>query len=356
MLVCHRYAIVLFASSVAMTACSGADDLDLDVADHHVHEEDGPIGTTAQALVASDPVSAAVTQACSTTAVRGLSTQLVEEIQCMRPGTMKRIDNTPGLSLGAAVFPYLQTPAANALIAAQKARGTTMSINSGLRTLPQQYLLYRWYQTGRCNIRLAARPGTSNHESAVAVDINDNAGWRNAMSSQSYRWLGANDPVHFDYVGGGTVAMNGLSVRAFQRLWNRNNPNDTIAEDGAYGPMTAARLERSPVGGFATGALCNMPKTDDAGGDDADEADEADTDDSGELPRIPDATEHGDAPPAQETTSAEVTSAPLPPLETESAGCATAPVRAPGGAPAGALLAAAALALAAARRRRALQN
>jgi hypothetical protein len=199
----RRFAVLALFSVAACVNDVGEDADD-------VHEE--PVGEVSAALVSSDPVSSAVSQACSTTAVKGLATQLVEEIQCLRPNTMKKIDGTPGLVLGAAVFPYLQTPAANALIAAQKARGATLSINSGLRTLPQQYLLYRWYQTGRCGIGLAAKPGTSNHESAVAVDINDNASWRTTMQGKGFRWLGSSDPVHFDYTGGGTVDLRGLSV------------------------------------------------------------------------------------------------------------------------------------------------
>jgi hypothetical protein len=233
----------------------------MDAADHHddgENENEDSIGTTSSALVAADPVSAAVAQSCSTTAVKALATQLVEEIQCMKPGSMKRIDNTPGLSLGSAVFPYIQTGAANALINAQKARGVTMTINSGLRTLPQQYLLYRWYQTGRCGIGLAASPGTSNHESGIALDINDNGAWQSAMTGKSFKWLGANDPVHFDFVGSGTINMKGLSVLAFQKLWNRNNPNDKIPEDSEYGPSTEQRLAKSPVGGFPIGAICTQ--------------------------------------------------------------------------------------------------
>jgi hypothetical protein len=229
----------------------------------HAHEAEGAepdpeLGTVASALTATDPVSQAVTEACSTTAVKGLSKQLIDEVQCLRPGTFKSIEGLPGFTLGAAVFPFMQTPAADALVAAQKARGTRMTINSALRTLPQQYLLYRWYRTGRCGISLAAAPGRSNHESAVAVDIADNAGWRTAMSNNKYRWLGASDPVHYDYIGGGAVDIRGLSVRAFQRLWNRNNPQDRIAEDGDYGPATEARLAKSPVGGFAKGADCTQ--------------------------------------------------------------------------------------------------
>lgn len=216
-------------------------------------------GTTRAALSPSDPVSLAVSDVCSTTSVKALSTQLVEEMQCMKPGTFAAISGVAGLELGEAVFPFLQTPAARAVAAAQADRGSTMTINSALRTLPQQFLLYRWYQTGRCGISLAAQPGRSNHESGLAVDVEDNAGWRSFMGAHEMKWLGASDPVHFDYVGAGAVDVDGLSVRAFQRLWNRNHPEDPIAEDGDYGTETAERLATAPVGGFAKGAECNEP-------------------------------------------------------------------------------------------------
>ena len=312
----RRFAVLALFSVAACVNNTGDD------ADDVQHESEEPIGEVSSALGTSDPVSSAVTQACSTTAVKGLATQLVEEIQCLRPNTMKKIDGTPGLSLGSAVFPYLQTPAANALIAAQKARGATLSINSGLRTLPQQYLLYRWYQTGRCGIGLAAKPGTSNHESAVAVDINDNASWRTTMQGKGFRWLGSSDPVHFDYTGGGTVDLRGLSVKAFQRLWNRNNPTDTIAEDGAYGPATEARLAKSPVGGFAKGASCNNPAPPAAPGTMTSEDPET-------MPgEVPDATE-----PSEDPSSSDLKGSPLdvgtpvskPYDQTASDGCTTAP-------------------------------
>ncbi|MBX3191261.1 MAG: D-alanyl-D-alanine carboxypeptidase family protein [Labilithrix sp.] len=316
----HRLArVVALSMAFGALACSG-ESPEPAPPDHHEHD-DGPVGSTSAALVATDPVSAAVTQSCSTTSVKGLATQLVEEIQCLRPNTFARIDKTPGLALGAAVFPYLQTNAATALVQAQKARNVTMTINSALRTLPQQYLLHRWYQTGRCGIGLAASPGRSNHESAVAIDINDNAAWRSALQGKSFRWLGASDPVHYDFVGGGTVDLRGLSVRAFQRLWNRNHPTDRIAEDGDYGPATAARLAQSPVGGFVKGADCSKS---DAGADAGDAQPLAPLD----VPVVPDATEPTteEAPPA---AGSDLTSAPLPASEedppAEAAGCAASP-------------------------------
>lgn len=127
----------------------------------------------------------------------------------MRPDIRyKRIDNVSGLRLGA-VFPIVQEPVADASIGAQRARGTTTDINSGLRTLADQYILYRWYQLKRCGIALAAKPGSSNHESGLAVDIKDNAGWRHAMEEASFMSLGTSDPVHFDYDGRGTIDPGG---------------------------------------------------------------------------------------------------------------------------------------------------
>lgn len=231
-------------------------------ADDSIHSDEPVTGSTSEALSADATVTDAVAQSCTTTAVKGLATQLVEEIQCLRPGTMKRIDNIEGLNLGEAVFPYLQTPAADALAIAQKSRNVPIAINSGLRTLPQQFLLYRWYKTGRCGIGLAATPGTSNHESAIAVDVQDNAAWRSALQGKGFRWLGASDPVHYDFTGKGAVDIRGLSVQAFQRLWNRNHPEDRIGEDGKYGDETEKRLAKAPAGGFTIGAKCDeLPKT-----------------------------------------------------------------------------------------------
>ena len=313
---------LIFAVLLSPLACaSGYDDT---ISDHHDESSEESVESVSSPLSATDSVATAVAQSCSTTSVKGLATQLVGEVQCLRPATFMRIDNTPGLSLGAAVFPYLQTTAAQNLVAAQKARGVTLSINSALRTLPQQYLLYRWYQTGRCGIGLAASPGTSNHEGAIAVDINDNAGWRSAMNGKGFRWLGSSDPVHYDFTGGGTVDLRGISVKAFQRLWNRNNPTDKIAEDGDYGPGTAARLAKSPSGGFIKGADCTqLVET----GSDVPPGPSF----SG-VPVIPDATEADpEAPvPAAQTTGATITTVDEVPAEaTANAGCTVTPATTP---------------------------
>jgi hypothetical protein len=131
-----------------------------------------------------------------------------------------------------------------------------MYVTSALRTLAQQYLLYRWYRQGRCNIGLAADPGTSNHESGLAVDLSNYRTFRSALEGHGYSWYGPGDLVHFDYVAGGTDIRR-YSVRAFQKLWNANHPNDQIAVDGVWGPATASRLARTPAAGFSSGATCD---------------------------------------------------------------------------------------------------
>lgn len=191
--------------------------------------------------------------ACTTAAVRGLSDQIVAEMNCIKSGLMTNITGFNVSLSSAAALPYLQNPAASALSRATSGR-SRLSLNSTLRTVAQQWILYHWYQTGRCGVALAAKPGTSNHEDGLAFDTSSYSSWKSILSGYSYRWLGSSDPVHFDYVGSGGVEPKG--VLAFQRLWNKNNPGDRIGEDGVYGPQTEARIKKSPRTGFASGATC----------------------------------------------------------------------------------------------------
>jgi len=287
--------------------------------------------SSADALSATDPVSLAVTSSCSTTSVKGLSQQLVDEMNCLQPNTLKSISGIAKVSLGSAVFPYLQTPAEAALAKVVAARGTTLTINSALRTLPQQYLLYEWYLQGRCGIGLAASPGNSNHESGLAVDVDDEAGWNSYFSAHGWKWFGSADPVHFDYVAGG-IDLRSLSVLSFQKLWNVNNPKDKIAEDGSYGPETEKRVTKSPVGGFKIGTTCAAEP--DAGAPDKDAGvakDAAPPPEEDAAPAQPEAGEPDAGPPG------------IP----QAGGCSTG-----GGAPSASAWATLGLALALLKRRR----
>lgn len=225
----------LAAALASVAACGGADE---------------------SASENTDGTDQDISGSCDTTAVQGLAKQELDEINCIKPGTFTRITARPNLSMGPNVLPFLEKPAAQALDAALLAHpGTHMTLNSGFRTLGMQYALYQGHTA--CGV-LAAVPGNSNHEGGRALDIANYGQWQSAMSAQGWRWFGNADKVHFDYTAGGTDVRS-LSVLAFQRLWNNSYPNDKIAEDGAYGPGTAARLAKAKGSGLPAGPTCTPP-------------------------------------------------------------------------------------------------
>ncbi|HEV7554333.1 MAG TPA: M15 family metallopeptidase [Kofleriaceae bacterium] len=190
---------------------------------------------------------------CSTAVVIGLSKQIAEEANCEKPGSFVSFQPGNGITISSsAVLPFLEENARDDL---QKvAVNASLQINSGLRTLAQQYLLVAWFNQHRCGITAAASVGNSNHEGGRAVDVQNYSSRISAMSARGWKHDVPGDPVHFDHTS--SPDGRGLDVKAFQTLWNRNHPGDLIAVDGDYGPMTAARLKASPATGFAIGPSC----------------------------------------------------------------------------------------------------
>lgn len=227
----HRALIVL---SLALPACN-ADELSYGEASSEIS-----VGT-------------AVTSSCSTATVRGLSIQIAQELECMSPTNLVSLSPSSRIKFASsAVLPYMHSKAKADLIAAGNA--ATLSVNSGFRTVAQQYLLYRWDQLGRCGISVAAAPGRSNHESGRAVDLGNWSSRVGTMGAHHWAHDVPGDPVHFDNTR--SPDNRGDDVMAFQRLWNRNHPGDKISVDGDYGPQTAARLKLAPATGFPKGAFC----------------------------------------------------------------------------------------------------
>jgi hypothetical protein len=239
--------------------CSAAPD---EIVDAQEADSPEPTGER-EDEVGSSTVGTAVSSSCATSSVKGLSLQIIAEGKCIAPTAYVKVPDLDNISFGPSVFPYLEKPAKDKLVAALKANpGKTLSVNSMLRTVAQQYLLYRWGKLGRCGIGLAATPGNSNHETGLAMDVNEYSAWKTIFANHGFKWYGNADKVHFDYVGAGAKSYKGIDVLAFQRLWNRNNPGDKIAEDGDWGPGTEARMKKAPAAGFAKGAECAAALTD----------------------------------------------------------------------------------------------
>lgn len=192
---------------------------------------------------------------CSTSVVIGLSAQIAQESACTDANGFVPFAAGNGITITSnAVLPYLVPDARDDL---QKvAANNPVQVNSALRTIAQQYLLYHWYLQGRCGITAAAHVGNSNHEGGRAVDLANYGSRITAMSNHGWRHDVPGDVVHFDHTSSADV--RGRDVEAFQRLWNANNPNDQISEDGSYGPQTEARLKKAPAGGFAIGPSCQQ--------------------------------------------------------------------------------------------------
>ncbi len=196
-------------------------------------------------------VSTYTASGCSTSVVLGLSKQIADEIGCMSANSLVRFTPSAKIQVTSnAVLPYLSATGRSALLNVSG----TVQINSAFRTVAQQYLLYRWKQQGRCGITAAAAPGDSNHESGRALDLSNWSSKVGGMSAQGWAHDVPGDPVHFDHLG--SPDLRGRDVLAFQRLWNRNNPDSPIAEDGAYGPQTESKLRQAPATGFPHGAMC----------------------------------------------------------------------------------------------------
>ncbi len=199
----------------------------------------------------------AATRSCSTSSVDGLSRQIIRQSRCIDPDAFVAVPKRPNLVTRSNVFLYMEAPARDHLLKALDAnKKQTMTVNSSLRTVAQQYLLWRWYANRICGIHLATRPGDSNHETGLALDIAEAPAWRPTLEKHDFHWLGAIDNMHFDYKGPGASSHSSVDVKAFQQLWNRNHADNRIAENGRYTPETEDRLKKSPAAGFPHGPHC----------------------------------------------------------------------------------------------------
>ena len=187
---------------------------------------------------------------CSTSGLRALDLQLIKQIQRIAPGLLEPFDQLHGIICGPGCHPYLQAPAVAALEIAIRQRGQTMTINSAYRTIAQQAILFSHFQAGRCGIGAAARPGASNHNTGLALDINDAFGWKPYLERFGWDWIGSFDPMHFDYEGAGCRDLRWISIKAFQQLWNYAHPSQRIAEDGVWGGRTYDCLMQTACSGF----------------------------------------------------------------------------------------------------------
>lgn len=194
---------------------------------------------------------------CSTAGLRPLNEQIVQvllaAVNTDNETNLVPCDDIPLLRVvGNSTIPLLQPAARESLQQVIEQEGRHLDLIHGYRTIAQQFVLLQWRIHGRCSITSARRPGTSDHERAIAIDIGDFAVWKDALENNGWVWAGPGDRGHFSFRGPGVSPLVLIeSVRSFQKLWNLNNPDDLIDEDGIFGDVqTGPRLLLSPIDGF----------------------------------------------------------------------------------------------------------
>jgi murein L,D-transpeptidase YcbB/YkuD len=198
--------------------------------------------------------------------VSGLNRQIIAQMNTLANGILINFESLPGIEgSGASLNLYLQAGAKESLRAAlregiAKQPNLKMTINSAYRTVAQQHILYQVFQRDPKLIPLASKPGNSNHENGLAIDVNNYNAWKPYLTAHGWHWLGGNDPVHFSEPSG-RDDINKLGIAAFQALWNQYHPNDPMTVDGNFGAQTAAKMDSSPIGGFGLAQILHLGDT-----------------------------------------------------------------------------------------------
>lgn len=184
----------------------------------------------------------------------GLSNQLVDAINCLRPGSLSSIPDGNWQMLSPLRPALVDARGVDDLLTAASEGGEMMTIRWAYRDIGIQHLFYLWTLKG-CDF--AAPPGLSNHQNGLSVDLDDPAYWSGIMPTHGWESNLPTDRPHFDYVLAEDEGMATLSILAFQALWNHNRSDErpALALTGEFDAETEAALNQTPLNGFELG-LC----------------------------------------------------------------------------------------------------
>src|SRR5215510_12136043 len=160
---------------------------------------------------------------CSTAGLRPLNGQIVEVLLSTvnndQETNLVPCDDIPLLKvMGNSTIPFLQPAARDSLQQVIEQEGRELGLIHAYRTIAQQFVLLQWRNKGRCGITAARRPGTSDHERAIAIDIENFSDWKDALESNGWHWAGPGDSGHFSFRGPGVnPIVITESVRSFQK-------------------------------------------------------------------------------------------------------------------------------------------
>lgn len=177
----------------------------------------------------------------NTKGIAGISWQLCEEAVGM--GFLVQI-KSPKIQIDSdsLVHLYLHPSAEPQIDCLLDRIKSPLIVSSAYRTLAQQYILKRNLLT------MVAPVGRSDHGSGKSLDIVNYDAHKSSLVAcgwiQSY---GSRDAVHWDAKAPDNRRN---TILAYQRLWNKNYPNQEIEEDGSVGSQVLWALSHTPCNGF----------------------------------------------------------------------------------------------------------
>lgn len=188
--------------------------------------------------------------------VRGLDRQLLWQFNQLFSNLLVSIEDL-NIKPGDGLFPYVQPSVKKALENFLKDYGKPLTINSAYRSVVAQTVLYN---NSNLAPSIVGNPGESDHQNGASLDIEEwelieklitqpKYGWK-----QTYKEEGKGDFSHFDYFKD-IKAIKGNTVKAFQTLWNKANPeSEQLAVDGDIGDLSVSEtlkcINNSPAEGF----------------------------------------------------------------------------------------------------------
>ena len=142
---------------------------------------------------------------------------------------------------------WLRDDAAAAFNRMERERGFIDLNSAGRYEWEQQQLIDRWNRGGAANrppylYQPAMPASSSNHVrgGGIAFDTSD---WRRVKEFAhlyGFKWYGNSDPVHFDYVGGGSSGGSVDQVTKDRQNWLNASRGAGLEVDGIEGPATKA--------------------------------------------------------------------------------------------------------------------
>lgn len=184
---------------------------------------------------------------------KGLSLQVLDELLLLAPNALASLRGLNIRATSSEANRMLQPAAYRSLERLLESKKEVMELRFDFRTSVQQRLLVGW---GERFQRFAEPVGYSLFEDGLTLHVVNFDRWQRALERENWIWLGKHGPSCFHYGGSGARNDLGqLGVLAFQKLWNRFHPLDSLREDGVFGLATKVRMDQSPLQGFSPNRL-----------------------------------------------------------------------------------------------------